>query len=104
MIFTSQDMEQLKAAQALFAKLAGKAAGLCDDWKDAGMNEHNTFYLDELAGVLDDMAVSVQQVLEDHIPELDDVAVKYAKRGPRAGWTKEDFELDRADTMRAAAV
>ena len=95
MTFNAQDMEQLKAARALFARLSKEAA----EWRDE-LNGHSG--MDELSFILDDMAVSVRQVLEDHLPELDDVTAKYRQRGARAGWNKEDFELDRADTMRKA--
>lgn len=115
MTFSAQDMEQLKAAKALFARLSKEAAGWSAEWVDekriasrdgndtaADTAADNAFQFNELAGVLDDMAISVQQILDDWMPGLDKVTAEYEKRGVRYGWTKEDFELDRADTMREA--
>ena len=102
MIFNTQELEQLRAAQALFARLAEKAAIERDEYKpfegDGGENGRFHFALDELAGVLDDMAVSVDQLFRDHLP-----AVEGAEGGPRVTMTADDFYLQYADTMRESA-
>ena len=91
MIFNTQELEQLRAAQALFSRLANEAAGMRDEYK-AGDRFH--FALDELAGVLDDMAVSVGQVFTDFLPPADG-----AESGPRVQMTAEDAYLQYADML-----
>ena len=103
MIFTAQDLEQLKAAGALFARLSKEAAEWREEYAahqgDDGKDGRRWFDLDELSGVLDDMAVSVEQIFRDHLPSLEG-----AENGPRETMTKEDAYLRYVDTMRECAA
>ena len=92
MIITKQEMEQLRAAQALLKAITKRAAGAVKVERGS---------VDELAGVADEVAVSVGQILDDFIP----AAVREIEEENDDGaedWERDWREYD--DHERAADV